>query len=133
MRNAPATNVSFERDRLLTALAERVSALERRVAQLEARGRPQPDALADAQLLGALAAVFGQRVFSSLDVQAAAMHDAELGAALGGLTSSRLIGGRFRRTARTADGPYQLRRVGRDGAGVLWALYVDPSTYTPLP
>jgi hypothetical protein len=114
----------------LAALVARVSALERRVAQLEARGR-QPDALADARLLGALAAVFGQAVFSVTDAQTAAMHDAVLAAAVDGLTSRRL-GAWLRRLARTAaaDGPYRLLRVGRDANGVLWAVYLTTDIHT---
>ena len=105
-----------------------VAALRRRVEHLESRRR-QPDALADGRLLSELARIFGQGVFSAIDVQAAATQDADLGAAVHGLTT-RQIGALLRR--HTADGPYRVHRVGRDSCGVLWALYVDPSTYTPL-
>lgn len=103
-------------------LAAVVADHARRIEALEAR-RQKPDVARDARLLAAVAALLGSAVFTAKDLQRASRTDAELAAVLAGV-SGRRLGAWLRRLHGTAGTPYQLRRVCRDGAGVLWTLDV---------
>jgi hypothetical protein len=101
-------------------VAALVAQLGRRVEALEAR-RQKPDPAKDSALLSAIASAFGGAVFVARDLARAARTDRELAAVLTGV-SVRRLGAWLRRLARTPGTPYRLRRVCRDGAGMLWTL-----------
>jgi hypothetical protein len=60
--------------------------------------------------------------FSARELVNHAAVDAELRAALGGITSPRKIGRRLHRLAGLDIGGYRLGKVDRDSAGTLWAV-----------
>jgi hypothetical protein len=95
------------------ALLRRVLALEARVAALEPAS--------DAQLLAAIAGSVAGHVFNVAELRAHARVDADLARVLRGLTN-RQLGKRLRALAGQDVGGFVLQRVGRDEAGIVWAV-----------
>jgi hypothetical protein len=101
-----------------------LAATVRRLDAFEARQQRQAgDPVRDAQLFGAIAASFGAAVFGAGDLLRLATHDPELDAAIRGL-SVRSLGVWLRRLRGKTIGGYRLARIGRNGDGVIWSLYV---------
>lgn len=117
----------------LAALQVEVAALRARVEALEKTGsnatrlrRPAP--ANDAALLSAIAVSIGASIFGAVDLLA--VRDGELPALLDGLDARR-VGSRLRRIHRQHGATrYRLEKIGRDGRGILWALYVTTYTLT---
>ena len=79
-----------------------------------------PDA--SARLLSAIARAYGGRVFTAADLSSS--MDEELRAVLVG-KDGRRVGAWLRRLHVCPVPPYTLRRVGRDGPGVLWTVTIE--------
>ncbi len=113
-------------DGRLAALEDRVEQLEGLVAAMQRRRRVGTPS-ADARLLSAVAGSFGGAIFSSDDLQTS--RDPELRAAIG-TVDARVVGAWLRRLRAHPVPPYVLRRVKRDGGGMLWAVDVGDGQHT---
>ena len=98
--------------------AQRLAALEARVAQLEADRRPPRGD----QILIAIARVVNGP-FTARELVAASATDEALASALG-TTAPRKVGKILRALIGRAVGPYGLERVKRENGGRLWRVSV---------
>jgi hypothetical protein len=119
----PDSDQSFDRGDDIAALQLQVVQLAERVAVLEQRSaRPT-----DADLITAITGATQGRAFSALELHRhARLIDHDLWAQLhnAGASTPRTLGKLLQRLSKVTTGIYQLRRMTRDAAGVVWEIRV---------
>lgn len=123
MRAAERTADPFEAvDRRLAVLESRFDRLEGRTAVLEAERRRDRD------LLAAIVQHMPNVVFGASELLAHGRVHEALGAALtaAGIQNPRTLGKRLRAILARPVAGFRVEQVGRDRAGWLWSVEVEP-------
>lgn len=112
---------------VLSTLTSAVLGLTEAIERLRQDLRGQADLHAhvkgdDVSFLAAIANAVAGRAFSANELLAHTAVDAELAQALRGVTSAHALGVRLGALAGQNVGGYTVQRIGRDQAGVIWAV-----------